>query len=151
MLLEILIGIFTLFVAFYVYLTWKWNYWSKRGVYAIKPIFPFGSVPTFFTKKKSANEVFKEFAEETKDLPYFGGYFMRNPILFVNDADIVRQILVKDFDHFVNRSSSNIKDLFDTGHKSDEIWLNQMTNSVGKLLLYKNLICLFIPFQFIYR
>ena len=144
MLVEIAVLIVTLVLALYVYFQWKWTYWSKRGVYTIKPSFPFGSIPSFFTKKKHLNDEFLSHIEETKNMPFYGLYFMAGSIFIVNDADLAKNILIKDFDFFVDRNGEFMVKLFNSSkHRSDKIWINQMTNSTGEL--WKNLRSTFSP------
>jgi hypothetical protein len=49
---------------------------DQEGVYQIKPSFPFGSLPSLFTKSRAINDVFLEHAEKTKGLPHYGMYAM---------------------------------------------------------------------------
>ncbi|CAG7825768.1 unnamed protein product [Allacma fusca] len=40
----------------------------------------------------------------------YGGYMeFNNPVLYVTDLDIIKQIYIKDFDHFVNRRGINLE------------------------------------------
>ena len=132
--MEIFIGFATILILFYIYLTKKWNYWSKRGVYQIQPSFPFGSMPQIFTKSEHINDFALRHANETKGLPYYGLYFLRTPILMVTDVDIVKHICVKDFDHFVDRDDMGIFDkLKKSKSEIDRIWTTQMTALSGRV------------------
>jgi len=93
--IEVILGIFALFALFYWWMTSKWDFWTKQGIYQIKPIFPVGSIPEFFTKKTHLNDVFLKMAEETKGKPFHGAYLMRAPIFVLQDAELLRGILVK--------------------------------------------------------
>jgi cytochrome P450 family 6 len=144
MLVEISIGLVTLIGIVYVYLTWKWKYWTKRGVYQIQPTFPFGSLPGFFTKSVAMTTSLMKHAEETKGLPYYGIYFLRGPILMITDVEIIRNILVKDFDNFVDRNSSKLmKNVFAGKTQSDKIWAQQLTSLGGDE--WKNVRATFSP------
>ena len=102
MLIEIALILVTLCVLAYLYLTWNWKHWESRGVYQIEPSFPFGSFPSFFTKNEHVNDTLKKISDEIKDknLPFYGFYFFRTPGIIINDLDLIKQILVKDFDTF---------------------------------------------------
>lgn len=143
MLFEILGGLAVLMVLLYLYFQWKFTYWTKKGVYQIKPTFPFGTVSAFFTKKENFLDFLMREAKETENLPYYGGYFLVGPILVVKDADMVRTVLVKDFEHFANRTAESfttgLKDL----NKNAQIWSRQMTNASGEE--WKNLRATFSP------
>ena len=64
--IEILLGLLGLLALFYWWLTTKWDFWTKQGIYQIKPVFPVGSVPALFTKKEHLNDTFLKQAKETK-------------------------------------------------------------------------------------
>ena len=36
---------------------------------------------------------------------YWGSYVFGDPALTLHDPEMIKQVLVKDFDHFVNRNS----------------------------------------------
>ncbi len=60
--------------------------------------------------------------------------FCRDHLLVVQDPDLIRKILVKDFEYFVNRAPSKMHDYFPRGTRtrSEDIWLSQMTNATGE-------------------
>ena len=65
-------------------------------------------------------------------------------IAYIKDVDLVRNILVKDFDSFVDRASSNFKHIFDkSGSLTDKIWGKQMTSASGDE--WKNIRSTFSP------
>jgi len=39
-------------------------------------------------------------------VPWYGGYFLASPVLVVRDVDVVKDIMVKKFDHFTDRTNS---------------------------------------------
>ena len=121
----------TLILVFYLWLKLQWTYWTKKGVYQVEPLFPFGNQYGFITKTKHLNEHLQEDAEETKNLKYYGGYFFKNPTLFINDADLVRQVLVKDFDYFLDRMGPDFTRPLQTGHYVDVLWAKQMPMACG--------------------
>ena len=123
--------IFTFILVFYLWLKWQWTFWTKKGVYQVEPVFPFGNLYGFITKTKHLNEHLKEDAEETKNLKYYGGYFFKNPTLYINDVDFVRQILVKDFDYFLDRMGPDFTRPLQTGHYVDVLWAKQMPMACG--------------------
>ena len=112
-------------------MTKKFDYWTKRGVYQIKPSFPFGTSAAIFTLKNHLNDDMLKQDEETKNLPYYGSYFLRAPILMVKDPEILRHIMVKDFDAFVDRNSSNVQNMKKTETLTDKIMTEQMTMAEG--------------------
>ena len=83
MLLELLSGFIALIGLFYVLLSWKWTYWTKKGVYQMPTKFPFGTTTEFFTKSRHFNDLLKIEAQEAENLPYYGGYFLHYPVLII--------------------------------------------------------------------
>lgn len=51
----ILAGLIALLVALYIYFTWNFNYWTKRGVAGPKPSPYLGTYPKLTTKQKNTN------------------------------------------------------------------------------------------------
>lgn len=45
----------------------------------------------------------KNYYNQFRKEKYFGMYIFHNPILVINDAELIRLILVKDFQHFADR------------------------------------------------
>jgi cytochrome P450 family 6 len=89
--------------AIYVYFKVSFSYWRKRGVPILNPTPPFGDVgAAIFTRKNGSeliNECYKEF-----DGKKFGGlYNFAMPLLLVRDPEVIKDILVKDFEKFHSR------------------------------------------------
>jgi cytochrome P450 family 6 len=89
--------------AIYIYFKVSFSYWKKRGVPTLNPIPPFGDIGAAFFKQKNAiqliNESYKAF-----DGKKFGGlYTFTVPSLLVRDPEVIKDILVKDFDKFYSR------------------------------------------------
>ena len=64
----------------------------------------------------------KEHSDLTMEMPYYGIYFLKSPILVVNDVELAKQILVKDFDNFINRRGGGFTSILNTGQRVDTIW-----------------------------
>ena len=81
--IEILLGLLGLLALFYWWLTTKWDFWTKQGIYQIKPVFPLGSAPALFTKKEHMNDIFLKQAKETEGMPFYGVYLFGGGIFVV--------------------------------------------------------------------
>lgn len=92
-----------LFVVAYLYMTRKFNYWKKRGVVEVTPLPFIGNFKECITMEKSAGEFLREMYERHKDAPYVGFYIFDKPFLLVRDPELIRNILVKDFNYFPDR------------------------------------------------
>ena len=130
--LEILVGIMALIFLYYLYFKANSKYWTKRGVYQIDPTFLLGSMPEIFTVSKAINEVCLEHAKSAKDLPYYGEYLFGTPVLAIKDADLIRQVTVKDFEYFVDRQGESVNKSFYGKTLTDKIWAKQMTSASGE-------------------
>ncbi|ALC38786.1 maker439 [Drosophila busckii] len=110
------------------YLRNCYSYWEQRGVPQLRTHFLFGNF--FKLKSVHTSELLQETYDAFKDKsPIAGSYIYTRPIAVVTDLDLVKSILIKDFNIFVNRSSSdlNTKDNPLTGHlfnQKDEEWRN---------------------------
>lgn len=80
----------------------KFNYWKKKGVPGPEPSFPFGSIKQMALGNKHFGEVCVQIYEESKKHPFVGAYLLHRPALVVNDLDLIKTILVKDFIHFTD-------------------------------------------------
>lgn len=98
-LLSILVLLITLI---YLYVTHIYSYWKKRGVPFIQPTFPFGNFAKNFLLKKSIGELTDEFYYSTSE-PFIGVFGAFRPTLVLRDPELVRNVLVKDFQHFQDR------------------------------------------------
>merc|ERR1719178_212035 len=73
---------------------------------------------------------FRDLYHQFPDQKVVGMYVIHQPTLVVNDPDMARQILVKDFNHFVDRDTEeNMTKAFPG--KTDAYWLEQMTIMTG--------------------
>ena len=74
--------------------------------------FPFGSAEAaqVFTGRLSFIDISKSIYEQYKQLPVVGYINFGTPNLVVNDLDMVKQIMVKDFDHFVDRRAFEVNE-----------------------------------------
>ena len=50
---------------------------------------------------------------------FFGLYALSLPVYSITDPDLVRRILVKDFDHFVDRQENRFQEI--SRSKTDEV------------------------------
>ena len=97
----------------------------------------------FITKNIHLNDHMAKQAKQVQKLPFYGGYFLHRPILLVKDVNLVRHILVKDFDHFVDRSSGRTAKLVQNGDLTDRIWAKQLVSATGEE--WKNVRSTFTP------
>lgn len=87
----------------YKYATRNFDYWKKRGVPFAKPVPFFGSFSECFTLKKLMAAKFADLYEAT-DEPFLGVFMLDKPGLLIKSPELVRSVLVKDFNHFNDRT-----------------------------------------------
>lgn len=100
---NIVLFILSAFLLFYYYVHRRYTYWKKLGVPYIEPTFPFGNVPGYKIKTHPS-VVFSNYYNRMKSRgPFFGLFLLFEPLVLVTDLDLIKTILVKDFNYFMNR------------------------------------------------
>ena len=113
------------------YVSKSFGRWEALGIPTISGTFPWGSNIEVMTQTKHANVIFEENYVKFRDEKVFGTYLLGKAVLNINDPELIRQIMVRDFNHFVDREDSNQKKFFEGG-KIDEFWKKQMTSLSGE-------------------
>lgn len=94
-----------IFIATLIYLFFKNNYryFKRRGIPFDEPVFPYGNlneVGTIIPISSFIKGIYDQFKGKCK----VGGMFIFfRPVLLVLDIDLVKNILIKDFNNFVDR------------------------------------------------
>ena len=115
----------------YWWLCGKWNYWKEQDIPGPTPSLPMGNFGAILSMKVHLLDWFRDLYHRFPDEKIVGVYTLHQPMMVVNDLNMARQILVKDFNHFVNRDTEeNISKLFPG--KTDAYWLEQMTLKTGE-------------------
>lgn len=94
-----------LYYLFKIYPQGNNSYWPKRGVKVVLPS-EVGSLWDLITKKKTVfgmDQAYHEKISADPNCRYGGLMEFRTPSLMIVDLDLIKQILVKDFDYFVDR------------------------------------------------
>ncbi|CAH1112908.1 unnamed protein product [Psylliodes chrysocephalus] len=88
----------------FFYIKWKQSYWSRRGVDYIEPDFFFGNTTAITKRTKHRSKVFESFYRhfKSKGQKFGGVYDFLKPVFIVTDLELIRNILQRDFSHFVN-------------------------------------------------
>ncbi|KAL6437242.1 hypothetical protein ACFW04_005052 [Cataglyphis niger] len=93
----------SLVIITYLYVTRKFNYWKKRGVSEISPIPILGNFAECILRKKTPGILLKEIYDQAKGQPYVGFFIFDKPFLLIRNEELVKNILMKDFNHFCDR------------------------------------------------
>ncbi|XP_039315612.1 cytochrome P450 6k1 [Solenopsis invicta] len=96
----------TLLITLYLYMTRKFGYWRKRGVREATPTPFFGNFTDCMLMKKNPSHLMKDLYDQGEGVPYIGFYLLDKPCLMIRDREIVKNVLVKDFNYFSDRYGS---------------------------------------------
>ena len=102
---EIILFLAGLFLWFYRYVTKQFDEFEKQGIPFAKPSFPFGSrnAKKLLMGEAAFFDVDRELGEgEFKNEKIFGYFMTGQPTLVINDHDLAKLVLIKDFDHFTD-------------------------------------------------
>ncbi|KAH8311562.1 hypothetical protein KR044_006913 [Drosophila immigrans] len=100
-----LLEFFAIFVVLLL-LAYRWsvanyNFFKDKGIDYHKPIPFLGSMWKMFLRQKSMLDLVVELYNKS-DSKVYGIFEQRMPLLMIRDPELLKQITIKDFDHFVN-------------------------------------------------
>jgi cytochrome P450 len=89
------------------------DYWPKRNVPFVKG----SDIGPFFKRlliripfHTMTNNIYFHLKAKGKDIKFGGIMEFRRPVAFLMDLDLIKNVMVKDFDHFINRRPFGPKD-----------------------------------------
>lgn len=103
------LGVVELTIGLTVVLTWcyfkylRYDYWIKLGIPGPKPLPIVGNFYKAAIGNISLIENVNEVYNNWKNEPYYGVYLGLNPMLIINDPELTKLILVKEFNTFPSR------------------------------------------------
>jgi cytochrome P450 family 6 len=89
-------------VCVYLVIKYFYSYWERQKFPYLKPVIPFGNLRLVAQNKRSFGTGIYDLYTSTKE-QFVGIYLFWRPALLVRDAELVKQILVKDFASFHDR------------------------------------------------
>ncbi|KAM7344114.1 uncharacterized protein ACRADG_010946 [Cochliomyia hominivorax] len=93
------------------------NYWKDQGIAHSEPHFIAGNLNGLHTQRNIATCVKEVYDKFRGTGPFCGFYFFQRPAVLVLDMELVKNILIKDFNNFTDRGLyHNEKDDPLTGH-----------------------------------
>ncbi|KAH8417476.1 hypothetical protein KR222_000725 [Zaprionus bogoriensis] len=101
MLLEYLAIVVVLLVLAYRWSTANYGFFAERGIEYDKPIPFVGSMWQMIARKKSMFDMIVDLYNKGNGR-VFGVFEQRMPLLMIRDPELIKQITIKDFDHFIN-------------------------------------------------
>lgn len=101
--LILLVSVLILCLVFIFYIKRKHNYWLRCGIPFVEPRFLFGNLEST-DKKDHLSLILSSVYQKYKDkVPMIGLYLYLNPVLVILDLDLIRHILITDFQYFKER------------------------------------------------
>ncbi|XP_070502406.1 probable cytochrome P450 9f2 [Chironomus tepperi] len=90
-----------------VYVIYKWStstydFFEKQGIPYRQPLPLFGTNINMLLKKKPFIDVLKEWYNEFENEKLSGLFEFRRPVVLIRDPQIIKQLTIKDFDHFMD-------------------------------------------------
>lgn len=102
----ILLDVFFIFSCGFLYLyiqaKKKYKYWKKKNVTQPDPTFPWGNCQGI-GRTTCIGRILTKLYEKYKKEKFIGIYVFWKPFWVVNDLDLVKNVFVKDFNHFHDR------------------------------------------------
>ena len=128
---EVMALLLVLFLLFYRMITKNFDRWEKAGI-AFKPgHFPYGSV-NIFKEKKNFSQYVIDMTNEFKEERFFGWFMFGKPMLMINDVELVKNIKVKDFSHFVDPQDEHTAKMSRMGGDLDRLFNQNVGSAKGE-------------------
>ncbi|XP_061717078.1 cytochrome P450 6a2-like [Cydia pomonella] len=103
--LWLLVGLLAIvIILIYSYGTRTFSYWTKRGVKHDAPIPYFGTAKRQFLQQIAFADIYHEMYQKYPSERFVGYYLMTTPVLILRDPQLVKHVLVSDFNHFSSRN-----------------------------------------------
>ncbi|XP_059482598.1 cytochrome P450 9e2-like isoform X2 [Neocloeon triangulifer] len=105
MFLVVLGALLGLVASYVAYVCWCQTYWMRKGVFALRSTFLLGSLGPAILKKTTLSDNIIDLYKEAKakNLKCAGMYLTAVPVYYIVDVDLVKEVTVKQFDHFTDR------------------------------------------------
>lgn len=127
----------------YFYCKYKLSYWKRCGIQQLKkPNLLFGHFKDAILFKNPSGFYLGQLYKKT-ELPFIGFYIFHKPLLLVRDPEIIKQILIKDFNNFsdrnfggsVQKDSIGMKNLFGLNNPEWKYLRSKITPTLTPLKL----------------
>lgn len=119
-----------IFISVILYLIWyrkkQFSYFKKYNVPYIKPNLIFGNATDIFLRGKSRATVLQEFYDKLDPHKIAGVFNMSTPIFLIRDPQVLKNMLIKDFEYF--------QDHADTTFTDDDLYTENLFSLKGRYL-----------------
>lgn len=94
------------FVIVYHLVLKKWNYFTQRNVRFVRGWPILGSLYEMFLGRKSFAVILQNYYKRFDGHRFYGIYEILHPVFVIRDPDLIKQMTIQDFDHFVNHQGN---------------------------------------------
>lgn len=101
--IQILLGLAAVLIGLFYYCTSTFDFWKSRGIVGPKPTVFVGNFLNIALRKISFSDQVEAWYKQYKNETVFGIYEGRSPILVINDLDLIKDVLIRDFSLFADR------------------------------------------------
>lgn len=102
-------------LVFYLHISNKYKFFAKRNIPFVKPTFLLGNTASVLLKQQDMVQCVKALYNKYPSERVTGLFDFVSPVLMIRDPEAVKQIGVKDFDHFVDHTPivnrANVEDV----------------------------------------
>ncbi len=106
------------------------SFWTSKGIWQLR--LSFSDAMGMILQKDNFNILIADTYDKAKKFgkeKVYGFVFGTFPMVVISDPELLKQIMVKDFDNFVDRDQDKFNDfLRNSNLKSDRIWANTLLN-----------------------
>ncbi|XP_059061359.1 cytochrome P450 6B2-like [Achroia grisella] len=132
--LTLILFLIFVFSFIYYYFTRTFNYWKDRGIPGPKPIPLFGNVRNGALRLENHGETIANIYQQYPNETVAGLFRMTAPTLLIRDLEIIKHIMIKDFEKFSERGINFSNDGLGSNlfHADTETW-RQLRNRMTPL------------------
>ncbi|GJQ81595.1 hypothetical protein Trydic_g9970 [Trypoxylus dichotomus] len=98
--MEIVLCLIAVITLIYLYFKYELNYWKRRNVPYAEGTIVVGNFGEVLLMRKSAIEIYNDIYEKFRGYKYCGFFQYRKPSLLIMDLDIIKDVLIKNFNNF---------------------------------------------------
>ena len=92
-----------IFIVLYFHFTRNFKFWQKLGIPYVKPTPFVGNLKECAFQKVNIGKQLQQIYEQHSEIPYVGIFSFDKPSLLIRDVELVKNILVKDSQNFIDR------------------------------------------------
>ncbi|XP_062563385.1 cytochrome P450 9e2-like [Armigeres subalbatus] len=116
----------------YHYVSQKYQYFFSKPIPCLKPSFLVGNIGATIFRTKDARTHIYDMYNTFPESKVIGFYELMKPIFMLRDPEVIKQICVKDFDHFMDRSLPSAEDRNEHEQQVEGLFANSIVAFRGQ-------------------